>query len=162
MTGEMAAQELSEELKAPWLDKYISEYQEANNNFDNEAESIEQVMIGPGVQQHDEKRQEECESSNHIGTRLTHSELLSGMRYDTIGKTAQGLGTTNEGNLQEDKIGGQGTVAANKQSDLSGYAQSRTAAPLNRHMEALAQEVKAARAQIKAIKDESDLQQVQQ
>ena len=95
-----------------------------------------------------------------IGTRQTyncehHTDLPSSMRYDARGKISWGLCTMSEGSSQEEKIRGKSAVAVSVHSGLSSFANLRTVATANECREALAQEVKAARVQIKAIKDKN-------
>ena len=79
--GEMDRQELGEELKAPWVNEYISKYQAAANHFKDSAERIKRVMEGHGIKLRDKERQGEhgdCHSKEARQTYYAASSEMGG------------------------------------------------------------------------------------
>ena len=69
------------------MDKYISKYQAAADNFDGAAENIERIMVRLGDDQRNEGRQGERGSSDGKETRQAH--FTTSLRSDGRGGSRQ-------------------------------------------------------------------------
>ena len=85
LTGEMARQELGKELKEPWVDQYISEYQAVADNLENAGENIEQIRVRLRNDQRNEAGKGECRSSSNKETTQVHFTNSLRMGGDVAG-----------------------------------------------------------------------------